>query len=202
MSTPGDHREPALPAALPALDLSRRAEARTVTRVEVSTSALQAGLRTATCPQCGLNPATTLVKRRFIYVPPWVYIGLALNIIVLAIMYVAGRRVVDAQLSLCADCDAADRRARSLTSVSLFGLIGFPTIFGIAGGALVGLDAGMFGLAVGLVAGVVGVVAAHRHTKQDAIRCTFVDKARGVTTLAASDTLQRVLAQEAPTALR
>ena len=96
--------------------------------VVINTSALEAGIHTKT-PQCGMNPTTTVAPRTFQYVPPWVYVGLLANVVLLAILDYAGRRVVKGQLHLCDDCDA-DRRARTLQSVSVGGLIGFPLVLG------------------------------------------------------------------------
>ncbi len=193
---------PVLPAALPRLDLESRGEGpRQVKPVVVTTSSLQAGLRTHTCPQCGINPTTGLVKRTWQYVPPWVFIGLAFNIIILLIMYMAGRRVVKGELSLCADCDAADKRARTVQGLSAVGLVAFPALLGIPLGAILGAEAGIFGACAGLVSGIVGMVVAHKRTKPDAIRCTMIDKKSGAVTLTASESFQRVLAAEAPDAL-
>lgn len=195
--------EPALPAAMPRLDLRATGDRpRVLADVVVSTTALQDGIRTHTCPQCGLNPTTTLAKRTFQYVPPWVYIGLVMNLLVLLVLYFVGRRVVKGEVALCADCDAADRRARTLQSVSVGGLIGFPALFGVGLGAALGVEAGLLGAAVGIVSGVVGMIAAHRLTRFDALRCVMVDKTTNTTTLKASDTFARVLASEAPDALR
>ena len=170
--------EPALPAALPALDLTKPHEKRGVAKVDLSTAALQAGVQTKTCPQCGLNPATTMAKRRFMYVPPWVYAGLAINIIILAVLYIAGRRIVDGHLSLCADCDAADRRARTLQSLSVGGLVLFPMLMAGVAGFVLGIEAGLMGAAAGFVAGLAGIVAAHRHTKPFAARSSTRRRAR------------------------
>jgi hypothetical protein len=196
-------REPALPAALPRLDLRATGDRpRVLADVMLSTTALQDGIRTHTCPQCGLNPTTTLAKRTFQYVPPWVYIGLVMNLIVLLILYFAGRRVVKGEVALCADCDAADRRARTLQSVSVGGLVAFPALFGVGLGTLLGVDAGLLGAAVGVVSGIVGMIAAHRLTRFDALRCVMVDKKSNTTTLKVSDSFARVLASEAPGTLR
>lgn len=194
--------EPSLPAALPHLDLRGHAEGpRPLQSVVLRTSALEAGMRTHICPQCGVNPTTGLVKRTFQFVPPWVYVGLLLNVLVLMLLYFVGRRVVKAELSLCADCDAADRRGRTTQSLSVVGLIGFPLALGFGLGATVGVDAGLFGAAAGVVSGIVGMVAAHRATRADVIRCVAVDKTLGTTTLKASDTFARVLLAEGSTAL-
>jgi hypothetical protein len=142
-----------------------------------------------------VNPTTGLVKRTFQFVPPWVYVGLLLNVLVLALLYFMGRRIVKAELSLCADCDAADRRGRTTRRLSVLGLIGFPMVLGF-GLEAVCIDGGLFGLAAGVVSGIVGMVAAHRATRADVIRCVAVDKTLGTTTLKASDTFSRVLLAE------
>jgi len=169
--------------------------------VVLSTTALQQGIRTHTCPQCGLNPTTTMVKRTFQYVPPWVYIGLLMNVIVLLLLYVVGRRVVKGEVALCADCNDADRRARTLQSVSVVGLVAIPLLFSFGAGLFLGAEAGLLAGAVGVVSGIVGMIAAHRTTRFDALRCVMVDKQANTTTLKASDTFSRVLLGEAPDAL-
>lgn len=197
-----DHTGPSLPAALPRLDLRHPDRQRRLADVTLSSTMLQQGLRTHTCPQCGINPTTTLAKRTWQYVPPWVYIGLLVNIIVVLMMYFASRRVVKGELGLCADCEAADRRGRTIQSVSVAGLVAFPALFGFSVGAVVGADAGLFAAAVGLVSGVVGMIAAHRTTRFDVIRCVMVDKKQSTLTLKASDAFARVLRAESPGALR
>src|SRR5688572_22003121 len=69
-------------------------------------------LKTQTCVQCGINPAGPPSTRTLQYVPPWVYLGLLANLIVLAILYFAGRRRVPAVFRLCPDCARADVRGR------------------------------------------------------------------------------------------
>jgi hypothetical protein len=125
-----------------------------------------------------------------------------MNIIVLLVLYYVGRQVVKGELGLCAECDAADRRGRTLQGVSVGGLLLFPLLFGVGLGTVLGLDAGLLGAAVGVVSGVVGMVAAHRFTRFDVIRCIAVDKKKGTLTLKASETFARVLGGEAPGALR
>lgn len=190
--------EPAHPVSVPAPDV-RRADPTVRLPVEtaVHTEALKAGLHTRTCLQCGLNPAGPPVPRTFQYVPPWVYLGLLLNVIILMIMYLAGRVVVKGSLSLCPDCDRADRRGRTVRSISVLGLILFPILGAIAG---IPFDGGgiAFGAASGLVAGVAGMVAATRATRADVISARLIDKKAGVTRLMASPELARVLEQEAP----
>lgn len=195
------HAGPSVPAAMPQLDLRHRDGPRVLKDVVVSTSALQGGVHTRTCPQCGLNPTTTMARRTWQYVPPWVYVGLVLNVLILAMLYYAARVVVKGAVSLCDDCAAADRRGRTIQSMSVIGLVAFPVLLGVGLGAIVGAEAGIFGAAAGVVSGIAGMIAAHRMTRFDVIRCTMVDKKKGTLTLKASDTFGQVLAAEAPRAL-
>lgn len=196
-----DVRQPVSPVSIPSADVGlAEPRARTTVPVTLKTAALEAGLHTHTCVQCGLNPAGPPVKRRYQYVPSWVYLGLMMNIVVLLILYYAGRRVVDGKLGLCADCDRADKRGRTLRGVSLVGLLAFPVV-GALVGALVSSDGLLFGAAAGVVAGVAGIVAAHRSTRFDVISARLIDKKAGTTILVASPELAGVLAREAPDAL-
>lgn len=167
--------------------------------VTVRISSVQSGLRTRTCLQCGLNPVTAPVHRKFTYVPPWVFIGLLLNVVILMILYFAGRRIVDGSLSLCPDCDGADRRGRAWRSWSVLGLILFP-IVGLALGAPISEGAMAFGAASGLIAGIAGMVAAARKTRADVIAVRNIDKKAGTIELVASPDFGEVLAREAPQA--
>lgn len=191
---------PASSSSIPHLDLRPPREERRVVDVLLRPSSLEAGLHTQTCPHCGVNPAGPPVKRTFQYVPPWVYIGLLLNILVLIIMYMAGRRVVKGELTLCADCDAADTRGRRIRSGSLFGIFGFPLLFALLGGVTVGEDGAIIGGLVGIVAFIAGLVAAHRQTRFDVIAAKIIDKKKDTMTLSASPAFARVLAEEAPSA--
>lgn len=200
MSQP-ENLEPASPVSVPAPSLRHVDDApRVPVPVLVRTEALKAGLRTHTCLQCGLNPVSQPVARSFQYVPPWVYIGLLLNVLILMILYFAGRVVVKGSLSLCPDCDRADRRGRTLRGVSLLGLLLFPLV-GLLLGAPFDGGAMAFGAAAGLVAAIAGMVAAARSTRGDVITARLIDKKAGVTTLVASPELERVLSAEAPEAL-
>ncbi|MDP2341661.1 MAG: hypothetical protein Q8O67_11945 [Deltaproteobacteria bacterium] len=201
-STDTPIRSPASPSALPHLELQRGPEQRSLVELLVRPSAFEQKLRTQTCPQCGLNPAGPLVKRSFQWVPGWVYIGLLLNIAILLIMYMAGRRVVKAEISLCADCDAADRHGRSLRSVSVAGVVLGPALFAFAGGITVGTELAIAGACAGLVAGIVGIIAAHRRTRFDVIGVKHIDRKVDTMTLRVSPSFARVLAAEAPDALR
>ena len=158
-------------------------------------------LHTATCPQCGINPAGPPVTRTFQYVPPWVYLGLLANVLVLAIMYFAGRRRVHATLRLCPDCAAADKRGRRLRAISVGGLVAFPAI-GALLGSLAG-DAGFIlgGASAGLVAAIAAIVAAVTKTKHEVIEAKNIDKKAGTITLLAAPTWQRVIEAEAHDAL-
>ena len=157
-------------------------------------------LKTQTCVQCGINPAGPPLSRTLQYVPPWVYLGLLVNVIVLAVLYFAARRRVNAVFRLCPDCARADVRGRRLRGVSLVGLLAFP-LLGSAMGAAFG-DGGyvLGGASAGLVAAIAAIVAAVTKTKHEVIDVKNIDKA-GTTTLLASPSWHRVLDQDARDAL-
>ncbi|MBI1946249.1 MAG: hypothetical protein HYS27_11160 [Deltaproteobacteria bacterium] len=167
--------------------------------VRLKIAAVQGGLRTHTCLQCGLNPVSAPVPRKFLYVPPWVYIGLALNVVILLILYFAGRQVVQGSLSLCPDCDRADKRGRFWRALSVLGLIVFP-IAGLLLGVPVSDAAMGFGAASGLVAGIAGMVAAARKTRADVVVCKKIDKKAGTLELMAAPEFGDVINREAPEA--
>ena len=127
------------------------------------------GIRTHTCPQCGLNPVNKDHKQKFQFVPPWVYIGLMLNLIVLLIMYYAGRKVIDTSIALCDPCAAQMKRARLMRGLSIFGAVFAPMILAGVGGAIQGAEAALALGGIGLVAGVVGSVVAHKRTTNDVL---------------------------------
>ncbi len=193
---------PTSSTALPHLDLAPPSpEERSPVGVVLRPSRLEQGLHTRTCPQCGLNPAGAPVKRTFQWVPPWVYFGLLLNIVILMILYYAGRRIVKGELPLCSDCDVADRRGRRLRSFSVAGIFLGPLVFAGLGGVTLGSEAAAAGALIGLVSGIVGIVASHRRTRFDVIGVKHIDRKRDTMTLTASPTFGRVLAAEAPDAL-
>jgi hypothetical protein len=201
---------------VPRLDLRATGDRpRILAEVVLSTTALQGGIRTRTCPQCGLNPTTTMAKRKFEYIPRWIYIATFVNLTIAAfvnvtilliplflVLFFTSRRVVKGKLGLCADCDAADRRARMLQSASVGGLFAFPYLFAVGADALLGGIAGVHGLACGVISGIVGMFAALWFTRFDVLRCARIDKKAGTTTLKVSDSFAGVLAREAPGALR
>lgn len=188
-------------SSLPHLDLRQRREQPSVVDVVLRASSVTAGLHTKTCPHCGVNPAGPPVKRTFQYVPPWVYIGLVLNIVVLAILYAAGRRVIKGTVTLCPDCDVADRRGRTIRGVSLVGIVGFPALLAGLGALVAGEDGAIVGALAGIVAFIAGIVAAHRSTRFDVIGCKLIDKKADSITLTSSPAFRRVLRAEAPQAI-
>lgn len=154
------------------------------------------GVSTRTCPQCGLNPAGTPKKRVFQYVPSWVYLGLLANVLVLLVLYMVGRKRVETRVSLCGDCDGADRRGRTLRGLSVVGAVFAPLVALFVG---IGLDSpGVmgWGSGIGLVAGIVGAIAVHRRTRGDVVLCKLIDQHR--VELRASPSWRRVLAEEQP----
>jgi hypothetical protein len=158
-------------------------------------------LQTRTCVQCGINPAGPPKKRVLQHVPPWVYLGLLANVVILGILYFAGRRRVNAVFRLCPDCAAADARARRLRGISLAGLLVFPAV-GATIGAAIG-DAGVIlgGASAGVVAAIAGIVAAATKTRHELILTKNIDKKAGTVTLLASPTWHAVLDAEARDAL-
>lgn len=194
------HEQQLEPVAIPTPSLrSADQRVRTPQPIRLKIAAVQGGVHTPTCLQCGLNPVTTPVPRKFQYVPPWVYIGLALNVVILMILYFAGRQIVRGSLSLCPDCDRADKRGRFWRGLSVLGLIVFPIA-----GLLLGVplsDAAMgFGAASGLVAGIAGMVAATRKTRGDVIVVKKIDKKAGTLELTAAPEFGDVIDREAPQA--
>mgnify|MGYP001611834096 FL=1 len=177
--------------------LSRTARGLLFRVVTLRISAVKDGLRTHTCLQCGLNPVTTPVPRKFMYVPPWVYIGLALNVVILLILYFAGRQIVEGSLSLCPDCDRADKRGRMWRGLSLGGLIVFP-LLGLLIGAPFSDGAMGFGAAAGLIAGIAGIATAISKTKADVMVVRKIDKKAGTLELTAAPEFGDVIAREAP----
>lgn len=158
-------------------------------------------LQTQTCVQCGINPAGPPATRTLQYVPPWVYLGLLANVVVVAVLYFAGRRRVHAVFRLCPDCARADARGRRLRGVSLVGLLAFPLLGAAIGAALGDASYVLGGASAGLVAAIAAMVAAVTKTKHEVIDVKNIDKKAGTVTLMASPSWQRVLAQEARDAL-
>jgi hypothetical protein len=160
---------------------------------------LAAGLHTLTCPQCGLNPAGPPVARTFQYIPPWVYVGLVFRGFGLLILYLIGRRRVKATLTLCGDCDRADKRARRIRGLSMFGVVLLPALASTA----LFLDTVVGGIAVGAaaVAGAIATVVAHTRTRSDVIACKKIEGKPQRVTLTAAPSFRRIVAAEAPAAL-
>lgn len=157
-------------------------------------------LKTKTCVQCGINPAGPPASRTLQYIPPWVYLGLLANVVILAILYFVGRRRVDAVFRLCPDCARADRRGRTLRGVSVVSIVLFPLIGGVVGSLFDGAVA-LGGASAGLVAAIAAIVAAHTKTKHEVIDTKNIDKKAGTVTLMAAPTWHRVLDGEARDAL-
>ena len=198
---PPEHIEQHLePVAIPTPSLrSAEQRVRVPQPIRLKIVAVQGGLRTHTCLQCGVNPVSEPVPRKFMYVPPWVYVGLALNVVILMILYFAGRQVVQGSLSLCPDCDRADKRGRFWRGLSVLGLILFP-IAGALLGVPISEGAVAFGAASGLTAGIAGMVAATRKTRADVIVCRKIDKKGGTLELMAAPEFGDVIDNEAPQA--
>lgn len=197
---------PGAPIAIPSPDLSatplaERDDQRPVPLLFDKALLSSAGVSTATCPQCGLNPAGAPVKRTLEYVPPWVYVGLLLHVFVLFILYLVGRRVVRTSFTLCRDCDRADRRGRNIRSLSVLGAVFAPFVGLFVGlGFGQGAAPGLVLMGIALVAGVVGAVVAHRKTRGDVIDCQHIDKLYVM--LKVRPGFREVLAREQPELLR
>ena len=159
-------------------------------------------LRTQTCVQCGINPAGPPKTRTLQYVPPWVYLGLLANVVILAVLYFAGRRRVESVLRLCPDCAAADVQGRRLRGFSVAGLLVFPGL-GAAITALLDLSGSVIlgAASAGLVAAIAAIIAASTKTRHEVIDVKNIDKKAGTVTLLAAPTWQRVLDAEARDAL-
>jgi hypothetical protein len=196
-----EHRAPlAAPVGVSAPDLGATGLARVGDErpesLRLRRAFLPARLATHTCPQCGLNPAGPLRRRWFQYVPPWVNIGIALNVFVLFILYLAGRKRVELSLGLCGECVAAERRARLLRGGSVLAAVFAPFA------PLLAADEPLLALAgagVVLVGGVVGSIVTHVRTRSDVVGCERIDQESVV--LRASPSWRRVLADEAPEVL-
>jgi hypothetical protein len=191
--------EPLQPVATPQPDLTisrpTGGEEKPVT-FTVGKDRLAMGVHTHTCPQCGMNPAGAPKARKFQFIPPWVYLGFLANVIVFLILYLIGRKQVDTQLSLCDDCDAADKRGRRVRTLSVVGAI-FAPLGALLGGLALDLEvAAVVASGVALVGGIVGSVIAHRKTRGDVILVKKIDKTE--VQLLASPRFPQVLAREAP----
>jgi hypothetical protein len=190
--------------SLPVAPESRRARALDHERVEkpvdvdVSRQALLAGLHTETCPQCGVNPAGEAKARTLQWVSPWVYAGLFVNVIVLAVLYYTLRQRVTTSLPLCPDCEAADKRGRRAMAASYWGVLLAPLAFAIA--ATPFDQAGWASLA-GFVAGLVGAVYTTVKMRPNVISCRRIDKDNDLVRLRASPSWRGVLEREKPRAL-
>ena len=158
-------------------------------------------LQTQTCLQCGINQAGPPQMRTLQHVPPWVYLGLLGHFGLLAILYFAGRRRLDAVFRLCPDCAAADTRGRRLRSWSLAGLLVFPILGAVIGAALDSIPLCLGGASTGFVAGIAAIIASARKTRHAIIFTKHIDKRAGTVTLLASPSWQRVLDAEAREAL-
>lgn len=207
----------ATPAAIARVDASSsRLASRDDKRapVEVKTLALQQGLRTTTCPQCGLNPAGPPKKRKLHHTPRWFQLGgpcglfLALPFLsVLApVAYVGFRWLissrVNALVSLCDECDQEDRRARNLRSASRWGPILFPLLALLALRFDLPIEPGWPAAALiggALVAGVAASVAGHLRTRRQLLDAKRIDHEK--TTLLAAPSFREVLRREQPEAL-
>lgn len=193
---------PSTSTAPVSLDLRHHEQRRGTATVSLRASALKAGVYTHVCPQCGVNPPGRPVRRTFQYVPPWVYLGLFMNIVVFGIAYYMRRRRAAGVLALCADCAAADRGGRRLRRFSVLGLGLFPVVLALAASFLPVDGAVMGGALSGLVAGVVGMIAARVHTRFDVIKCRLIDRKKDLIQLTASKGFAAVVARDAPGALR
>ena len=151
-----------------------------------------------TCPQCGLNPAGAPVARTFQWVPPWVFAGLLLNIIVLLILYYVGRQRLMVQLPLCADCAAADKRGRTIVGFAIASVFALPALFALIGSVV---DNPGIGAGIGFVAGLVAAGTAVFRTRPQVIECRKIDKKAGTITLRAAPSWRGVVEREQPEAL-
>jgi hypothetical protein len=180
-------------SAVPRAELAD--EPRLVTAV-LRCSVAEAGLVTTRCPQCGINPSGEPKEHQWRFVPPWVYMMFGMGMWWVALFaYFVVRRKVITSLMLCADCAKTAARSRWLRSLSVVGMAALPTMFGLVGAALheVGFAIGAM---TGVVSGIVGMVAAHRHTRFDLMHCKHIDKTNDTMTLQLSPAAVKVFREE------
>jgi hypothetical protein len=173
-------------------------EVRSVESLVVERAEFERGVVTSTCPQCGLNHADTRLAVKVEYVPPWIYLTLFANVIVLAICYYAARKRVETSVMLCADCVRAEKRARNLRSLATWALV-LVNGFGTVGLVAAESTTGMLAVGAAIAASWIGAAVVFNRTSADRIGAGAIDKHN--VTLKVPTSWRRVLRAEAPALL-
>ena len=104
--------------------------------------------------------------------------ALVFNIIILLLLYFVGRKVVKSSVTLCRDCDLADRKGRNYRAYAVLGLVVSLVAATVVG--VLSLDASPLPIAIlpvlALIAGIAGVVMVTRRTANAVILCKKIDK--------------------------
>jgi hypothetical protein len=165
------------------------------------------GVRTQTCPQCGVNPAHGPTLRRHTKTPRFWYFLLvpscflwAPAFFVVAGIALATRKTVSTSYTLCSDCDRADRRAQGIRGLTAWSGLFAPLIAFWAGIGLELSGPGIGALVGGsFVAGLTAAAFGHVKTKTSLLDVRDIERAW--LRLRASPTWKRVLREEHPEAL-
>lgn len=129
------------------------------------------------CVMCGSTEASAC-ERKFVYTPPWVYLGLLGGLLPLVILAVVGQKKARVWVPLCRGCLRRWRLGEvAVYAYALLGFVGVPWLCGLALEAIAGRDALWVGVALGLVLWIVGafvikLVVSRRHQ----VRCTLVEE--------------------------
>jgi len=134
------------------------------------------GIKTNTCPQCGLNPVNKVHNHKFQFIPPWIYLGLLANVLAFLVLYHFGRREIKSEIGLCDACKAQMTRAQFLRIVSTISAIIGPALIGGLAGSAFGIDVGLLVGGAAFVAGVVGSVVTFKRTKNHLLTVKKIEK--------------------------
>jgi len=113
----------------------------------------KARLPLAACWICGGGKEVAPKTKRFVYTPPWVYLGVLGGIIPLVILAVVFQKRATLALPLCSSCKG--RWFMADLAMGLFGFVGFfgvPALFAVLGNMIDSQN----GVAIGIVLGIIG----------------------------------------------
>lgn len=129
------------------------------------------------CVICGSSQASPH-ERKFVYTPPWVYIGLLGGLLPLVILAVVGQKKARVWVPLCRECLRRWRVGHvGLGLYALLGFVGVPWLCGVVLDALVGKDGMWIGVALGLVLWVVGAFGIKLWiSRRHQVRCVLVEE--------------------------
>jgi hypothetical protein len=133
-------------------------------------SAIEAGLVTTRCPQCGVNPAGLMQEYLWRFLPPWVF------------------------AMLCTDCAETTNKGRVLRVWSFWIMAIAPILFGV--GAMLLKGRVVVGVTSGAVIGIVAMIAMHRYTRFDLIYLKRIDKAADTITLLVPPSAAKIFREE------